>query len=172
MADSLTPEQRHLNMSHIHGKDTGIEKLVRSHLHSDGFRYRLNVKELPGKPDILLPKYRTAIFVNGCFWHGHRNCRYSNLPKSNVEYWKAKIESNRVRDDEKFRELEALQWNVAIVWECELKKERIGDTIAKLEDIIRENGESWEKQKADRRKNRADYLLRQKKAKHKINLVI
>ncbi len=167
MADNLTPPQRHLNMSHIHGKDTDIELLVRKRLHADGFRYRVNAKELPGKPDILLPKYRTVIFVNGCFWHGHKGCKLFVVPQTNTGFWTAKIERNRARDDEKFRQLEALQWNVAIVWECELKKANVDTTIAQLEATIRENGKRWEKDKADRRTNRADYLLRMHHCKEK-----
>ncbi len=132
-----------------------------------GFRYRINAKDLPGTPDIVLPKYRTAIFVNGCFWHGHQNCKYAQVPKSNTDFWTAKIERNRVRDDEQFRQLEALQWNVAVIWECELKKDKIKDTITKLESFIRMNGLYWEKEKEDRRKNRSEYRLRQQKAKYK-----
>lgn len=132
-----------------------------------GFRYRINAKDLPGTPDIVLPKYRTAIFVNGCFWHGHQNCKYAQVPKSNTDFWTAKIERNRVRDDEQFRQLEVLQWNVAVIWECELKKDKIKDTITKLESFIRMNGQYWEKEKEDRRKNRSEYRLRQQKAKYK-----
>ena len=132
-----------------------------------GFRYRINARDLPGTPDIVLPKYRTAIFVNGCFWHGHQNCKYAQVPKSNTDFWTAKIERNRVRDDEQFRQLEALQWNVAVIWECELKKDKIKDTITKLESFIRMNGQYWEKEKEDRRRNRSEYRLRQQKAKYK-----
>ena len=166
MADNLTAPQRHINMSHIHGKDTGIELLVRKRLHADGFRYRVNAKDLPGKPDILLPKYRTVIFVNGCFWHGHKGCKLFVVPHTNTEFWTAKIERNRSRDDEKFRLLEALQWNVEIVWECELRKDKVDATINKLEGDIRENGARWERQKGDRRRNREEYRLRINRGKH------
>lgn len=154
-------------MSRIRSKDTQIELKVRKELFKKGFRYRLNVKDLPGKPDIVLPKYRTVIFVHGCFWHGHQNCKYAQVPKSNTDFWIAKIERNRVRDDETFRKLEALQWNVAVVWECELKKNNMSATIATLESSIRSNGQNWEKEKEDRRCNRSEYQLRQKKAKQK-----
>lgn len=158
-------------MSRIHSKDTGIELRVRQRLHADGFRFRINVKNLPGKPDIVLPKYRTAIFVNGCFWHGHKNCKYAQLPKSNAEFWAHKIEQNCARDDEKFRQLEVLQWNVIVVWECELKKHILEETISRIESAILQNGLSWEKQKADRKANRKDYLERQREARKKLSLV-
>jgi DNA mismatch endonuclease (patch repair protein) len=154
-------------MSRIRSKGTRIELIVRKELFRMGFRYRINAKDLPGTPDIVLPKYRTAIFVNGCFWHGHQNCKYAQVPKSNTDFWTAKIERNRVRDDEQFRQLEVLQWNVAVIWECELKKDKIKDTITKLESFIRMNGQYWEKEKEDRRKNRSEYRLRQQKAKYK-----
>lgn len=160
MSDCLTPYQRHTCMSHVHGKNTSIEIVVRHRLFCRGFRYRLNVKSLPGSPDIVLPKYRTVIFVNGCFWHGHRNCRYATTPKTNTEYWVSKIERNRARDDEKFRQLEALQWNVIIVWECELKKDKVDETIEKLAGVIKENGEIWKKYKEDRRANMEEYSMR------------
>lgn len=140
MADVLTPDQRHLNMTRIRGKDTGIEKQVRCQLHADGFRYRLNVKDMPGKPDVVLPKYRTAVFINGCFWHGHQGCRYFVVPQTNTEFWVNKIEGNIKRDNEKFLQLEAMGWNVIVVWECALKKSRFRETIAQLEARIRKNG--------------------------------
>ena len=167
MADNLTPPQRHLNMSHIHGKDTEIELLVRKRLHADGFRYRVNAKELPGKPDILLPRYRTVIFVNGCFWHGHKGCKLFVVPQTNTGFWTTKIERNRARDDEMFRQLEALQWNVAVVWECELRESRVDATIAKLEATIRKNGERWAKEKADRRLYRKEYSSRMRQIKER-----
>ena len=167
MSDRLTPEQRHLCMSRIHSKGTRIEIVVRKRLHADGFRFRLNVNDLPGKPDIVLPKYRTAIFVNGCFWHGHKNCKHSQLPQTNIDFWVKKIEQNRLRDDEKYRQLEALQWNVLIVWECELKKGLFEETVSKLEIEIKENGLRWEKNLADRKKNRIDYQARCRQARER-----
>lgn len=140
MADVLTPDQRHLNMTRIRSKDTGIERLVRRILHADGFRFRLNVKDLPGKPDIVLPKYRTVVFINGCFWHGHQGCRYFVIPKTNTEFWVNKIDGNIRRDDENYHRLEMEGWNVIIVWECALKKNKFVETVSQLESAIRENG--------------------------------
>ena len=140
MADVLTPDQRHLNMTRIRSKDTGIERLVRRILHADGFRFRLNVKDLPGKPDIVLPKYRTVVFINGCFWHGHQGCRYFVIPKTNTEFWVNKIDGNIRRDDENYHRLEMEGWNVIIVWECALKKNKFVETVSQLEAAIRENG--------------------------------
>ena len=140
MADVLTPDQRHLNMTRIRGKDTGIEKQVRCRLHADGFRFRLNVKDLPGKPDVVLPKYHTAVFINGCFWHGHQGCRYFVGPQTNTEFWVNKIDGNIKRDSEKYLQLEAMGWNVIIVWECALKKSKFQETISHLETAIRNNG--------------------------------
>ena len=119
MHDSKT---RSYNMSRIHGKDTKPEEIVRKYLFAQGFRYRKNDPKLPGKPDIVLPKYRTVIFVNGCFWH-HHDCRYFVWPKNNAEFWREKINRNVERDKEIQRKLEGLGWNVLIVWECELKKD-------------------------------------------------
>lgn len=140
MADVLTPDQRHLNMTRIRSKDTGIERLVRRILHADGFRFRLNVKDLPSKPDIVLPKYRTVVFINGCFWHGHQGCRYFVIPKTNTEFWVNKIDGNIRRDDENYHRLEMEGWNVIIVWECALKKNKFVETVSQLESAIRENG--------------------------------
>ena len=119
--DKLTKEQRHHCMASIRGKNTGPEIMVRKFLFSRGFRYRLNHPRLPGHPDIVMRKYRTCIFVNGCFWHGHDNCRYFVLPKTNTEFWKAKIERNRARDIEEQRKLASMGWNCITVWECQLK---------------------------------------------------
>ena len=122
MADPLTHEQRHKCMSRIRAKDTKPEMMVRRYLHSRGFRYRLNVRRLPGTPDIVLRKYRTVIFIHGCFWHGHKGCRYATKPKTNIEFWEAKIARNRHRDEVTTAHLEALGWTVITVWECELRK--------------------------------------------------
>ena len=119
--DKLTKEQRHHCMASIRGKNTGPEIMVRKILFSRGFRYRLNHPRLPGHPDIVMRKYRTCIFVNGCFWHGHDNCRYFVLPKTNTEFWKAKIERNRARDIEEQRKLASMGWHCITVWECQLK---------------------------------------------------
>ena len=121
MADVHTPAQRSYNMSRIRGKNTKPEEIIRKYLFSMGFRYRKNDARLPGKPDIVLPKYKTVIFVNGCFWHGHEGCKHFRLPKSNVEFWKEKIERNIARDVRNETELKALGWRVIRVWECEIK---------------------------------------------------
>lgn len=123
---------RSYNMSRIKGKDTKPEVIVRKYLFSQGFRYRKNDKRLPGKPDIVLPKYKTVIFVNGCFWHKHEGCKYFVWPKSNSEFWKEKIESNIVRDKKQYEELKNAGWHVIIVWECELKKKQRMDTLERL----------------------------------------
>ena len=108
-------------MAAIKGKDTKPEMIVRKYLFSRGLRFRVQVRKLPGKPDIVLPKYKTAIFVNGCFWHGHEGCKYFRLPKSNIEFWKEKIERNIERDRESMQALLVLGWKVIRVWECELR---------------------------------------------------
>lgn len=117
----MTPEQRHNCMAAIKGKDTKPELIVRKYLFSRGLRFRIQVRKLPGRPDIVLPKYRTVIFVNGCFWHGHEGCRYYRLPKSNVDFWQEKIERNRARDARNEAELKALGWRVLRVWECDIR---------------------------------------------------
>lgn len=108
-------------MSKVSGKDTKPEILVRKYLFSHGFRYRKNAKNLPGKPDIVLPKYKTIIFIHGCFWHGHEGCESAKLPASNIEYWTKKVSSNINRDSQNVEALKTLGWNVIVVWECELK---------------------------------------------------
>lgn len=108
-------------MSRIKSKDTKPEMLVRKFLHANGFRYRLHVKDLPGKPDIVLPKYRTVIFVHGCFWHGHEGCKYYVMPKSNQEFWSTKILGNVNRDKQHAAKLKKEHWRVINIWECELK---------------------------------------------------
>lgn len=120
-------------MSAIKGKNTKPELLVRKFLFSRGFRYRLNHPRLPGHPDIVLRKYRTVIFVNGCFWHGHQGCKYFVLPKSNVEFWQNKIERNRVRDVEEQRQLASMGWHCITIWECQLKPKVRQQTLTALE---------------------------------------
>ena len=121
MADVLTPEQRSRCMAAVKGKDTKPEMIVRKYLFSRGLRFRVQVRKLPGTPDIVLPKYKTAIFINGCFWHGHEGCKYFRLPKSNVDFWREKIERNIERDRESMQALLDLRWKVIRVWECELR---------------------------------------------------
>ena len=132
MADVHTPEQRSYNMSRIRGKDTKPEELVRKYLFSQGFRYRKNDARLPGKPDIVLPKYKTVIFVNGCFWHKHEGCKYFVWPKNNADFWKKKIESNIARDAKNYQQLESLGWKVLTIWECELKTHCREETLVNI----------------------------------------
>ncbi len=120
---------RSFNMSRIKGKDTKPEEIVRKYLFSHGFRYRKNDKRLPGTPDIVLPKYKTVIFVNGCFWHGHNNCKYFVVPKTNTEFWMNKINANIERDHRQHKELIDLGWKVIVIWECELKHEKQNKTL-------------------------------------------
>lgn len=135
MADTHTKEIRSMNMSHIRSTNSKPEEIVRKYLFSQGFRYRKNDKRLPGKPDIVLPKYKTVIFVNGCFWHKH-DCPRFVWPTSNQEYWVPKILRNAKRDKEIYSILESKGWRVLVIWECELKKKVRDNTLDKLcEDI-------------------------------------
>jgi len=138
MADTVSKEKRSEIMSHVTGKETKPEIIVRKYLFARGLRYRKNVKRLPGTPDIVLPKYKTVVFVNGCFWHGHRGCKYSHLPSTNLEYWEKKIADNLERDERKKRELEELGYRVLTVWQCQLKtKVRESSLNSLYENIIR-----------------------------------
>lgn len=133
MADILTPDERSRVMSKIRSKDTRIEKIVRSQLHKKGFRYRLHCSKLAGQPDIVLPKYRVVIFVHGCFWHGHPECRASRLPSTRTEFWSGKIAETRERDKKKNQELLRLGWRIAVVWQCALRnRKRLTSTIGDL----------------------------------------
>lgn len=131
MGDNHTPEVRSYNMSRIRSKDTKPEILVRKFLFANGFRYRKKAKELPGCPDIVLPKYRTVIFVQGCFWHMH-NCGRFHWPTTNHEYWERKIYRNVERDKINKEHLQAIGWKVLTVWECELKTKCIEDTMNRI----------------------------------------
>ncbi|WP_029034552.1 very short patch repair endonuclease [Salinimicrobium terrae] len=136
MADVHDKKTRSFNMSKIKGKDTKPELLVRQYLHAEGYRFRLHDQKLPGKPDIILPKYKTIIMINGCFWHGHENCRYFKLPKTRTEWWKQKIAGTVERDRKNIKDLENLGWQVITVWECQLKKNMnsaYAEIIKKLE---------------------------------------
>ena len=132
MPDILTPQQRHSNMAAIHGKNTKPEVMVRKWLWSHGYRYRLNHPRLPGKPDIVMWKYRTCIFVNGCFWHGHEGCRYYTIPKTNTEFWVNKVKRNKERDLKVQHELAAMGWHTITIWERELKPGKREDTLKSL----------------------------------------
>ncbi|MBT1163130.1 very short patch repair endonuclease [Bifidobacterium felsineum] len=127
---------RSYTMSHIRGKDTSIEVLVRSYLFRRGLRFRKNDKRYPGHPDVVLPKYRTMVFVNGCFWHMHEGCTKHSMPKSNVEFWTAKLLRNRARDAAQHAELAAAGWRVIVVWECELAKSMREERLGKLYEQI------------------------------------
>lgn len=132
MTDNLTREQRKKNMRNIHSKNSLPEKVVRSYLHINGFRFRLHRKDLPGKPDIVLPKYKTVIFINGCFWHQHRGCKRATIPKSNKEYWIPKLERNKTRDKENKKKLVKLGWNPIEIWECQINSKKRVDHLVKL----------------------------------------
>lgn len=121
MTDSLSPEKRSWNMSRIRSKNTKPEKIVRSLLHGMGYRFRLHCKDLPGTPDIVLPKHKTVVFVNGCFWHRHPGCKYAYNPKSRIDFWKDKFKRNVKRDQKKTSDLNQAGWKVAVIWECETK---------------------------------------------------
>ena len=133
MPDTMTPAQRHDCMSRIRSKNTSPERLVRSELWRRGYRYRLNDRRLPGTPDLVLPEYRAVIFINGCFWHGHRGCPKSVVPKSNTEFWQENVARNIARDELNAQRLDTLAWTVITVWECELTKKNLGDTITRIE---------------------------------------
>ncbi|WP_315264422.1 DNA mismatch endonuclease Vsr [Tannerella forsythia] len=133
--DVFSKSKRSDIMSKVSGKDTKPEVLVRKFLFSKGFRYRKNVKDLQGKPDIVLPKYKTIIFVHGCFWHGHENCEAAKLPASNIEYWTKKVTSNVTRDSQNIQSLKKTGWNVIIIWECELK---VKNREKRLDSLVNE----------------------------------
>jgi len=133
MADVFTKKKRSDVMSKIRAKNTKPELLVRQFLFSKGFRYRLHQNTLPGKPDIILKKYKTIIFVNGCFWHGHKNCKKSILPTSNITFWKGKIQANIDRDKKSKRSLKKIGWSIFTIWECDIKnKMALTKTMNKL----------------------------------------
>lgn len=157
MSDILSSSQRHHCMSRIRGKNTKPEILVRRGLHARGFRFRLQDKKLPGRPDIVLPKYGVVIMVNGCFWHGHKGCRYAIKPKTNVEFWETKIARNLHRDEVTNAHLEALGWHVITVWECELRgKSIVTSKLDALAEEIREAGVAKSKLKELYKRNRAE----------------
>jgi DNA mismatch endonuclease, patch repair protein len=132
MADVHSKETRSYNMSRIKSKDTKPELIVRKFLFSKGFRYRVNDKKLPGKPDIVLPRYKTVIFIHGCFWHGHQHCRYFVVPKTRTEWWLNKINTNSSNDEKAMAALQLLGWKIITLWECELKGAELTNTLTKL----------------------------------------
>ena len=154
MQAPMTAEQRHEIMSRIRSKNTGPEKAVRRELWRRGYRYRLNVRSLPGTPDIVLPRYRTVIFVNGCFWHGHKGCPKFVMPKTRVDFWTNKITHNQERDILNNQRLESLARNVIVIWECELAKTAFSETMDRVEAQIKANEASWQAYKARRKQDR------------------
>ena len=167
MSKLTTTPQRSYNMSRIHSSSTKPEQKLRHALWRLGFRYRVNDKRLPGKPDIVLPKYRTVVFVHGCFWHGHKDCMFYTVPKTNTDFWVAKVKRNQERDQEVWRKLEAKGWSVIIVWECELKKAKLDETIARVAAEIVRNGEAYRAVQQERKKAREEYLRERKARKER-----
>lgn len=172
MPDILTPDQRHRNMAAIHSTSTKPELILRHALWRKGFRYRLNDKRLLGRPDIVFPKYRTAIFVHGCFWHGHKGCKYYTVPKTNTAFWVAKVSRNQERDQEVWRQLEAKGWSVIIVWECQLKKARLQETVEVVSSEILKNGEIYQSFQSDRRIARASYFQERRIHKEQVTSLL
>ena len=132
MADVHTKEIRSYNMSMIKGKNTKPEMLVRKFLFANGYRYKLHDKSLPGKPDIVLPKYKTVIFVHGCYWHGHKNCKYFVVPKTRTEWWLNKINGNIANDEKAAKALKKEGWKIITIWECNLKSSKVAKTLNAL----------------------------------------
>jgi DNA mismatch endonuclease, patch repair protein len=132
MADVHTQQQRRFNMQQIKGKNTKPEILLRKFLHAQGYRYKLHDKTLPGKPDLVLPKYKTVIFIHGCFWHGHHNCKYFTIPKTRTKWWTDKINRNAANDERAMKLLRKEGWKIITVWECKLKAAKLDYTLATL----------------------------------------
>lgn len=172
MADFLTPEERSRRMSRIHSVSTKPELMLRNSLWHHGFRYKLNDKRLPGKPDIVLPKYRTVVFIHGCFWHGHNGCKVSHIPKTNTGFWVAKVARNQARDQEVWRKLEAKGWSVIIVWECQLKKANLDETVERVAAEIVQNGEAYRVAQEERKKAREEYRLDKKTRKAREGILL
>ncbi len=141
-------------MSSIHSKDTRPELVVRREFWHRGYRFRKCVKTLPGTPDIVLPKYRTCIFVNGCFWHGHKGCKYYTTPSTNVEFWTDKVSKNKERDALNNQRLESLSWSIITIWECELKSKAFDTTIARVISELHRNKSKWDAYQTKRRSDR------------------
>lgn len=138
LPDMFAPQERSAIMSRVHSEDTTPEICVRKLLHAMGYRFRLHRKDLPGKPDIVLPKYKTVIFVNGCFWHGCPICRHARVrPQKNAAYWNAKLDRNMQRDRENQKKLEQCGWRVLVIWECETKKKALPKLQEKIQDFFK-----------------------------------
>lgn len=139
MADILTPKERSERMSRIKGHDTKPELILRRALHAAGLRYRLHARDLPGRPDLVFPRWSAVVFVHGCFWHHHNGCRIANVPQSNAEFWLAKFERNKRRDARAVRALRASGWRVMVVWECQLSgSRRIASTAARVAAFVKD----------------------------------
>ena len=145
MADTHSKEIRSKNMSHIRSTNSKPEETVRKYLFSKGLRYRKNVRKLPGCPDIVLPKYKTVVFVNGCFWHGHEGCKWFVPPKTNTEFWNAKFKYNIERDKRNYSLLSEMGWKVLIVWECEIRHSDSIVTLEKLTEQIKQRSDDGSK---------------------------
>lgn len=171
MPDRMTPEQRHDCMARIHSEDTRPEQAVRRELWHRGYRFRKCVRTLPGTPDIVLPKYRTCIFVNGCFWHGHKGCSKFVMPKTRTEFWVNKIARNQERDLVNIQRLESIGWSAITVWECELGKSSIENTMEKIESMLEENRTKWELYQAHRRESRK-FAIEQARRRREVNAII
>jgi DNA mismatch endonuclease, patch repair protein len=139
MVDVHEPKVRSYNMSRIKAKDTKPELIVRKYLHSNGYRYRLHDKKLPGKPDIVLKKYNTIVSVHGCFWHGHDGCKYFVVPKTRTQWWLDKINRNKEKDIENKNALVNAGWTIITIWECELKKKKLENTLKSLIKRLKDN---------------------------------
>lgn len=129
MTDTVSPEKRSLMMSAVRGKDTQPELRVRKALHAAGFRFRLHCKDLPGRPDVVLSKHKLVVFVHGCFWHGHSECRLAKIPATRPEFWAAKLKRNAQRDRNAINELRARGWRVLVIWQCYLQSEKNADSL-------------------------------------------
>lgn len=172
MSDCFTSEQRHRNMAAIRSINTKPELLLRKALWHKGLRYKTNSKQLPGAPDIVLPKYHSVVFVHGCFWHGHKNCKRYSVPKTNTDYWRAKVARNQERDQEVWRQLEAKGWAVIIVWECELTKVRYQETVERVFANLHRNEELYHSYETDRKKAQEEYKKRRKEHKEKEDMML
>ena len=159
-------------MSHIRSVNTKPEVALRRALWRHGFRYRVNVKSLPGSPDIVLPKHRTVVFVHGCFWHGHLKCKNNKIPQTNTEFWQAKVTRNQERDQEVWRQLEAKGWSVVIVWECELVKAKFDDTVERVASEIIKEGDLYRKRRGERREARERWMQERQEAKAKYRTLV
>ena len=158
-------------MASIHSEDTRPEQAVRRELWRRGYRFRICVRTLPGTPDIVLPKYRTCIFVNGCFWHGHKGCSKFVMPKTRTEFWANKIARNQERDLVNIQRLESIGWSAITIWECELSKSGIENTMEKIESMLAENRTKWKEYQAHRRESRK-FAIEQARRRREINAII